>query len=133
MFILLAWAIVAIPGSLLVKLILFFVLTASAFGITLVMTTESPVADAVLRPPWADEAAGGPAPSDDDGAGAPAAKPVRARARRAAEEGGDGEPVGPPRPGGPRAMRLPAAEGGSVPARSVGRVLPDGTGLAGWR
>jgi len=99
MFILLAWAIVAIPGSLLVKLILFFVLTASAFGITLVMTTESPVADAVLRPPWADEAAGGPAPSDDDGAGAPAAKPVRARARRAAEEGGDGEPVGAPAAG----------------------------------
>lgn len=99
MFILLAWAIVAIPGSLLVKLILFFVLTASAFGITLVMTTESPVADAVLRPPWADEAAGGPVPSDDDGAGAPAAKPVRARARRAAEEGGDGEPVGAPAAG----------------------------------
>lgn len=99
MFILLAWAIVAIPGSLLVKLILFFVLTASAFGITLVMTTESPVADAVLRPPWADEAAGGPAPSDDDGAGAPAAKPVRARARRAAEEGGDGESVGAPAAG----------------------------------
>lgn len=99
MFILLAWAIVAIPGSLLVKLILFFVLTASAFGITLVMTTESPVADAVLRPPWADEAAGGPTPSDDDGAGAPAAKPVRARARRAAEEGGDGEPVGAPAAG----------------------------------
>lgn len=55
MFILLAWAILAIPAGLLVKLIMFFALTASAFGITLVMTTESPVADAVLKAPWADE------------------------------------------------------------------------------
>lgn len=55
MFVLLAWAILAIPAGLVVKLIMFFALTASAFGITLVMTTESPVADAVLKAPWADD------------------------------------------------------------------------------
>lgn len=84
MFILLAWAILVVPAGLLVKLIMFFALTASAFGITLVMTTESPVADAVLKAPWADEEAVPPAAGSETEAGETPSQSGRPRRTRSA-------------------------------------------------
>lgn len=92
MFILLAWAILVVPAGLLVKLIMFFALTASSFGITLVMTTESPVADAVLKAPWADEEVQAPEAVPAAGGEEAPDEPARARGARraaAAREAGD--------------------------------------------
>lgn len=131
MFILLAWAILVVPAGLLVKLIMFFALTASAFGITLVMTTESPVADAVLTAPWADEEAVPPAAGSETEAGetpSQSGRPRRTRsAVRARGAGGERTRRRQPRPrpqGRPRAGRLRATE-----ADLVYRKLSHGIGL----
>ncbi|BAS28948.1 hypothetical protein [Limnochorda pilosa] len=86
-FVLLAWGVLVAPAGLLVKLLMFLMLTAATFAVTLVMTTESPLADAVLKPPedvvgaWAGEAepAAGEAASEEA-----AEAPDRPRARAAA-------------------------------------------------
>lgn len=89
MFVFLTWGILVTPASLLVKLVMFFLLSASAFGITLIMTTESPLADAVLKAPWDEETvevddAGTEREEPSDAADGESARPLARTAGRAA-------------------------------------------------